>query len=38
MLIEVPVMLSVVKMVNASRAWYEAKPGIPSYEHCCPAP
>ncbi len=36
-LIEVPVMLSVVKIVNATRAWYEAKPGVPSYELCCPA-
>lgn len=37
-LIEVPVMLSVVKIVNATRAWYEAKPGVPSYELCCPVP
>ncbi|MDO8703978.1 MAG: ACR3 family arsenite efflux transporter [Sulfuricaulis sp.] len=36
-LIEVPVMLSVVKIVNATRVWYETKPGVPSYEHCCPA-
>ncbi|GAB4508567.1 MAG: ACR3 family arsenite efflux transporter [Sulfuricaulis sp.] len=36
-LIEVPVMLSVVKIVNATRVWYEAKPGVPSYEQCCPA-
>lgn len=27
-LIEVPVMLSVVKIVNASQSWYERKPGI----------
>jgi ACR3 family arsenite transporter len=36
-LIEVPVMLSVVKIVNATRSWYETKPGVPSYEQCCPA-
>ena len=36
-LIEVPVMLSVVKIVNATRAWYEMQPGVPSYEQCCPA-
>ena len=36
-LIEVPVMLSVVKIVNASRTWYETKPGVTSYEQCCPA-
>jgi ACR3 family arsenite transporter len=35
-LIEVSVMLPVVKIVNASRAWYEAKPGVPGYEQCCP--
>ncbi|WP_367280362.1 ACR3 family arsenite efflux transporter [Sulfuricaulis sp.] len=35
-LIEVPVMLSVVKIVNRSSAWYERKPGIPSYSECCP--
>jgi ACR3 family arsenite transporter len=36
-LIEVPVMLSVVKIVNASRGWYEARPGVPGYDECCPA-
>ncbi len=35
-LIEVPVMLSVVKIVNATSAWYERRPGIPSYAECCP--
>jgi hypothetical protein len=30
-------MLSVVKIVNATRAWYETKPGVPGYEQCCPA-
>jgi arsenite transporter len=36
-LIEVPVMLSVVKIVNATRTWYEAKADIISYDECCPA-
>jgi ACR3 family arsenite transporter len=36
-LIEVPVMLLAVGVVNRSRAWYERRPGIPSYEECCPA-
>ncbi len=27
-LVEVPVMLSVVRLVNASRAWYEARPAV----------
>ncbi|MBI3545352.1 MAG: ACR3 family arsenite efflux transporter [Gammaproteobacteria bacterium] len=35
-LIEVPVMLSVVKIVNRTRAWYERPGGIPSYAECCP--
>ena len=35
-LIEVPVMLSVVRLVNGSRAWYERRPGVPSYAECCP--
>ena len=35
-LIEVPVMLSVVKIVNATRVWYETKSGVPSYEQRCP--
>jgi len=38
MLIEVPVMLSVVKIVNATSAWYERRPGIPTYAECCPIP
>jgi ACR3 family arsenite transporter len=38
MLIEVPVMLSVVKIVNATSAWYGRRPGIPTYAECCPAP
>ena len=36
-LIEVPVMLAVAKIVNRSRAWYESKPGIMSYDECCPS-
>jgi ACR3 family arsenite transporter len=35
-LIEVPVMLAVANFVNRSRGWYEAKPGILSYDECCP--
>jgi ACR3 family arsenite transporter len=35
-LIEVPVMLSAVKIVNATSAWYGRRPGIPSYAVCCP--
>ncbi len=35
-LVEVPVMLLAVRLVNATRQWYESKPGIPSYEECCP--
>jgi len=31
-------MLAVAKIVNRSCAWYERKPGIPSYAECCPAP
>ena len=37
-LIEVPVMLSVVKIVNRTRVWYEHKSGIPTYAECCPPP
>jgi len=35
-LIEVPVMLLAVGMVNRSRGWYERRSGIPGYEECCP--
>ena len=38
MLIEVLVMLSVVKIVNATSAWYGRRPGIPTYAECCPTP
>ncbi|HEY0835787.1 MAG TPA: ACR3 family arsenite efflux transporter [Azospirillum sp.] len=36
-LIEVPVMLAAVGVVNRTRAWYERRDGVPSYEQCCPA-
>ena len=35
-LIEVPVMLFAVRMINSSAGWYENKAGIQSYEECCP--
>ncbi len=35
-LIEVPVMLLAVKVVNNTRQWYESAGGIASYEECCP--
>jgi ACR3 family arsenite transporter len=35
-LIEVPVMLLAVGMVNRSREWYERRTGVPSTEQCCP--
>ena len=34
-LIEVPVMLAVVAIVNRTRGWYEAKEGIVPHEVCC---
>jgi len=36
-LIEVPVMLMVANSSTHSRAWYETRPGILSYDECCPA-
>ena len=36
-LIEVPVMLLAVGMVNRTRGWYERRSGITSHEECCPA-
>ena len=36
-LIEVPVMLVAVQVVNKSRAWYERRDGVVPYEECCPA-
>jgi arsenite transporter len=35
-LIEVPVMLIAVAVVNRSQAWYERREGVPTYEQCCP--
>ena len=35
-LIEVPVMLLVVRVVNATAGWYEQAEGIKSYDECCP--
>jgi len=35
-LIEVPVMLVAVHVVNRSRGWYEKRQGIASYGECCP--
>lgn len=35
-LIEVPVMLAVVRVVNRSRAWYERRPGVAPHATCCP--
>jgi ACR3 family arsenite transporter len=36
-LIEVPVMLAAVGVVNRTRGWYEHRQGIVPYEECCPA-
>ena len=35
-LIEVPLMLLIVKLVNRSRGWYERGEGIVGYDECCP--
>ncbi len=35
-LIEVPVMLAAVRMVNVTRHWYERRAGVVPYEQCCP--
>ena len=35
-LIEVPVMLVAVRVVNQSRGWYESRAGIASFDECCP--
>jgi ACR3 family arsenite transporter len=35
-LIEVPVMLMAVRVVNQSREWYERRIGVVPYEECCP--
>jgi ACR3 family arsenite transporter len=36
-LIEVPVMLAAVGVVNRTRAWYERRDGVVPHEVCCPA-
>jgi ACR3 family arsenite transporter len=36
-LIEVPVMLVAVRVVNRSKDWYERREGVVPYELCCPA-
>jgi ACR3 family arsenite transporter len=36
-LIEVPVMLAAVAVVNRTREWYERRDGVVPYEVCCPA-
>ncbi len=36
-LIEVPVMLLVVRIVNSTVTWYEQPEGIQSYHDCCPS-
>jgi len=36
-LIEVPVMLAAVRVVNRSRGWYERRDGVVPYDECCPA-
>jgi ACR3 family arsenite transporter len=35
-LIEVPVMLAAVAVVNRTRGWYEQREGVVPYEECCP--
>jgi ACR3 family arsenite transporter len=35
-LIEVPVMLVAVRVVNRTQCWYESRSGIASSEECCP--
>lgn len=35
-LIEVPVMLLAVRVVNATAGWYEQRPGIQGHDECCP--
>ncbi|MDH3900679.1 MAG: arsenical-resistance protein, partial [Gammaproteobacteria bacterium] len=35
-LIEVPVMLAAVKVVNATRGWYEQRDGVVPHTACCP--
>ncbi len=35
-LIEVPVMLAAVRVINATRQWYERREGVVPHEQCCP--
>jgi len=35
-LIEVPVMLLAVNIVNRTRTWYEHADGVIAHEECCP--
>ncbi len=35
-LIEVPVMLVAVRVVNQSQGWYERRDGVVPYDECCP--
>jgi ACR3 family arsenite transporter len=35
-LIEVPIMLLAVRIVNRTQGWYERKEGVVPYEKCCP--
>ncbi|MFQ5431195.1 MAG: ACR3 family arsenite efflux transporter [Nitrospinota bacterium] len=36
-LIEVPVMLAAVALVNRTRGWYERRGGVVPHEECCPS-
>lgn len=36
-LIEVPIMLLAVRVVNSTANWYEQREGIQSYDECCPS-
>lgn len=35
-LIEVPVMLAAVRVINSTRTWYERRPGVMPHAQCCP--
>jgi len=36
-LIEMPMMLMAVRVVNQPRGWYERRYGVVPYEECCPS-
>jgi len=36
-LIEVPVMLAAVGVVNRTRCWYEQREGVVPHDECCPS-